>query len=317
MTFDLSGKRVFVSGHRGMVGSAIVRLLGDEECEIITAGRNQIDLRDAARVRAWFEREKPNAVFLAAAKVGGIRANDTYPADFLYDNLAIALNVIDASYRSGVEKLVYLGSSCIYPKFAPQPIPESALLSGSLEPTNAWYAIAKIAGLKLCEAYRRQYAADFISAMPANLYGPGDNFDLAKSHVIPALLRKAHDAKRAKASQIVVWGSGTARREFLHVDDAVRAIVHLMKTYSGPGHINVGSGEDIAILDLAKLICRIVGFDGAVVTDPSKPDGTPKKLLDVSKLTAMGWQPRYDLRTGLNDVYEWFKSNEATARLAL
>jgi GDP-L-fucose synthase len=317
MTFDLSGKRVFVSGHRGMVGSAIVRLLGDEGCEILTAGRNQIDLRDAARVRAWFEREKPNAVFLAAAKVGGIRANDTYPADFLYDNLAIALNVIDASYRSGVEKLVYLGSSCIYPKFAPQPIPESALLSGSLEPTNAWYAIAKIAGLKLCEAYRRQYAADFISAMPANLYGPGDNFDLAKSHVIPALLRKAHDAKRAKASQIVVWGSGTARREFLHVDDAVRAIVHLMKTYSGPGHINVGSGEDIAILDLAKLICRIVGFDGAVVTDPSKPDGTPKKLLDVSKLKAMGWQPRYDLRTGLNDVYEWFKANEATARLAV
>jgi GDP-L-fucose synthase len=317
MTFDLSGKRVFVSGHRGMVGSAIVRLLGDEGCEILTAGRNQIDLRDAARVRAWFEREKPNAVFLAAAKVGGIRANDTYPADFLYDNLAIALNVIDASYRSGVEKLVYLGSSCIYPKFAPQPIPESALLSGSLEPTNAWYAIAKIAGLKLCEAYRRQYAADFISAMPANLYGPGDNFDLAKSHVIPALLRKAHDAKRAKASQIVVWGSGTARREFLHVDDAVRAIVHLMKTYSGPGHINVGSGEDIAILDLAKLICQIVGFDGAVVTDPSKPDGTPKKLLDVSKLKAMGWQPRYDLRTGLNDVYEWFKANEATARLAV
>jgi GDP-L-fucose synthase len=212
---------------------------------------------------------------------------------------------------------VYLGSSCIYPKFSPQPIPESALLSGRLEPTNAWYAIAKIAGLKLCEAYRRQYAADFISAMPANLYGPGDNFDLAKSHVIPALLRKAHDAKRAKASQIVVWGSGTARREFLHVDDAVRAIVHLMKTYSGPGHINVGSGEDIAILDLAKLICQIVGFDGAVVTDPSKPDGTPKKLLDVSKLKAMGWQPRYDLRTGLNDVYEWFKANEATARLAV
>lgn len=317
MTFDLTGKRVFVSGHRGMVGSAIVRLLGDEECEILTAGRDQLDLRDAAHVRAWFEREKPNAVFLAAAKVGGIRANDTYPADFLYDNLAIALNVIDASYRSGVEKLVYLGSSCIYPKFAPQPIPESALLSGSLEPTNAWYAIAKIAGLKLCEAYRRQYAADFISAMPANLYGPGDNFDLAKSHVIPALLRKAHDAKRAKASQIVVWGSGTARREFLHVDDAVRAIVHLMKTYSGPGHINVGSGEDIAILDLAKLVCRIVGFDGAVVTDPSKPDGTPKKLLDVSKLKAMGWQPRYDLRTGLNDVYEWFKANEATARLAV
>jgi GDP-L-fucose synthase len=316
MPFDLSGKRVFVSGHRGMVGSAIMRLLANDNCELLTASRDQLDLRDQAQVRAWFSQEKPDAVFLAAAKVGGILANDTYPAEFLYDNLAIALNVIDASYRCGVEKLVYLGSSCIYPKFAPQPIPESALLTGSLEPTNEWYAIAKIAGLKLCEAYRRQYGVDFISAMPTNLYGPGDNYDFATSHVIPALLRKAHEAKKARASEIVIWGTGTPRREFLHVDDAARAVVHLMKTYSDFEHVNVGAGEDISIRDLAKLICDVVGFEGSIVTDPSKPDGTPRKLLDVSKLEAMGWKPRYDLRSGLIDAYEWFKANEATARLS-
>jgi GDP-L-fucose synthase len=316
MPFDLSGKRVFVSGHRGMVGSAIMRLLANDNCELLTASRDQLDLRDQAQVRAWFSQEKPDAVFLAAAKVGGILANDTYPAEFLYDNLVIALNVIDASYRCGVGKLVYLGSSCIYPKFAPQPIPESALLTGSLEPTNEWYAIAKIAGLKLCEAYRRQYGVDFISAMPTNLYGPGDNYDFAKSHVIPALLRKAHEAKKARASEIVIWGTGTPRREFLHVDDAARAVVHLMKTYSDFEHVNVGAGEDISIRDLAKLICDVVGFEGSIVTDPSKPDGTPRKLLDVSKLEAMGWKPRYDLRSGLIDAYEWFKANEATARLS-
>lgn len=316
MPFDLSGKRVFVSGHRGMVGSAIMRLLANDNCELLTASRDQLDLRDQAQARAWFSQEKPDAVFLAAAKVGGILANDTYPAEFLYDNLAIALNVIDASYRCGVEKLVYLGSSCIYPKFAPQPIPESALLTGSLEPTNEWYAIAKIAGLKLCEAYRRQYGVDFISAMPTNLYGPGDNYDFATSHVIPALLRKAHEAKKARASEIVIWGTGTPRREFLHVDDAARAVVHLMKTYSDFEHVNVGAGEDISIRDLAKLICDVVGFEGSIVTDPSKPDGTPRKLLDVSKLEAMGWKPRYDLRSGLIDAYEWFKANEATARLS-
>ena len=316
MPFDLSGKRVFVSGHRGMVGSAIMRLLANDNCELLTASRDQLDLRDQAQVRAWFSQKKPDAVFLAAAKVGGILANDTYPAEFLYDNLEIALNVIDASYRSGVGKLVYLGSSCIYPKFAPQPIPESALLTGSLEPTNEWYAIAKIAGLKLCEAYRRQYGVDFISAMPTNLYGPGDNYDFATSHVIPALLRKAHEAKKARASEIVIWGTGTPRREFLHVDDAARALVHLMKTYSDIEHINVGAGEDISIRDLAKLICDVVGFEGSIVTDPTKPDGTPRKLLDVSKLEAMGWKPRYDLRSGLADAYEWFKANEATARLS-
>lgn len=317
MSFDLGEKRVFVSGHRGMVGSAIVRRLASENCELLTVGRDQLDLRNQDHVKAWFDREKPQAVFLAAAKVGGILANDTYPAEFLYDNLAIELNVIDAAYRSGVEKLIFLGSSCIYPKFAPQPIPENALLTGSLEPTNEWYAIAKIAGLKLCEAYRRQYGADFISAMPTNLYGPGDNYDLAKSHVIPALLRKVHEAKKSGAAEIVIWGTGTPRREFLHVDDAADAVVHLMKTYSGIEHVNVGTGEDITILDLAKLVCEVVGFDGAIVTDPSKPDGTPRKLLDVAKLTATGWRPRHDLRSGLAGAYEWFRANEATARLTV
>jgi GDP-L-fucose synthase len=317
MSFELDKKRVFVSGHRGMVGSAIVRRLASENCELLTVDRDQLDLRNQDRVKAWFDREKPQAVFLAAAKVGGILANDTYPAEFLYDNLAIELNVIDAAYRSGVEKLIFLGSSCIYPKFAPQPIPENALLTGSLEPTNEWYAIAKIAGLKLCEAYRRQYGANFISAMPTNLYGPGDNYDLAKSHVIPALLRKVHEAKESGAAEIVIWGTGTPRREFLHVDDAADAVVHLVKTYSGIEHVNVGTGEDITILDLAKLVCEVVGFDGAIVTDPGKPDGTPRKLLDVAKLTATGWRPRHDLRSGLADAYEWFRTNEATARLTV
>jgi GDP-L-fucose synthase len=317
MTFELSRKRVFVSGHRGMVGSAIVRMLANEDCEVLTIGRDRLDLRDQAGVRAWFDRERPDVVFHAAAKVGGILANDTYPAAFLYDNLAIEMNVIDAAFRSGVTKLLYLGSSCIYPKFAPQPIPESALLTGSLEPTNEAYAIAKIAGLKLCEAYRRQYGADFISAMPTNLYGPGDNYDLAKSHVIPAMLRKVHEAKRSGAAEIVIWGTGTPRREFLHVDDAASALVHLMKVYSDAEHVNVGTGADITIMELAKLVCEVVGFDGAIVTDSSKPDGTPRKLLDISKLRATGWRPRYGLREGLTDSYRWFQSNEATARLTV
>jgi len=317
MTFELSRKRVFVSGHRGMVGSAIVRMLANEDCEVLTIGRDRLDLRDQAGVRAWFDRERPDVVFHAAAKVGGILANDTYPAAFLYDNLAIEMNVIDAAFRNGVTKLLYLGSSCIYPKFAPQPIPESALLTGSLEPTNEAYAIAKIAGLKLCEAYRRQYGADFISAMPTNLYGPGDNYDLAKSHVIPAMLRKVHEAKRSGAAEIVIWGTGTPRREFLHVDDAASALVHLMKVYSDAEHVNVGTGADITIMELAKLVCEVVGFDGAIVTDSSKPDGTPRKLLDISKLRATGWRPRYELREGLTDSYRWFQSNEATARLTV
>lgn len=317
MPFDLKKKRVFVCGHRGMVGSAIVRQLASEDCELLTVGRDHLDLREQARVRAWFDAEKPDVVFLAAAKVGGILANDSYPAEFLYDNLAIETNVIDAAFRSGVEKLLYLGSSCIYPKFAPQPIPESALLTGSLESTNEWYAVAKIAGLKLCQAYRRQYGADFISAMPTNLYGPGDNYDLATSHVIPALLRKAHDAKRTGAREIAIWGSGTPRREFLHVDDAASAILHLMKVYSGMDHVNVGTGEDVTILEVAKLVCEVVEFPGSIVTDPSKPDGTPRKLLDISKLTATGWRPRYGLRDGLADAYRWFNANETTARLTV
>lgn len=312
--FDLRKKRVFVCGHRGMVGSAIVRQLADENCEILTVGREQLDLREQAHVRAWFEAEKPDVVFLAAAKVGGILANDSKPAEFLYDNLAIEMNVIDAAFRTGVEKLLYLGSSCIYPKLAPQPIPEKALLTGSLEPTNEWYAIAKIAGLKLCQAYRRQYGADFISAMPTNLYGPGDNYNLGTSHVIPALLRKAHEAKREGHPAITIWGTGTPQREFLHVDDAASALIHLIKVYSEMEHVNVGTGEDVTILDAAKLVCDVVGFSGSIVTDPSKPDGTPRKLLDISKLTATGWRPRYGLRDGLVDAYRWFQANEANAR---
>jgi GDP-L-fucose synthase len=304
--YNLSGKRVFVAGHRGMVGAAIVKRLASENCEILTVDRTETDLRDQAGVRKWLADHKPDAVVLAAAKVGGILANDTYPADFLYDNLAIEANVIEGSFRTGVEKLLFLGSSCIYPKFAPQPIQEDALLTGSLEPTNEWYAIAKIAGLKMCEAYRRQHGVDYISAMPTNLYGPGDNYDLEKSHVIPALLRKAHDAREAKADSIPIWGSGSPRREFLHVADAADAMVHLLKAYSGNQHVNVGSGEDVTILELTQLVCDVVGFKGGIVTDPTKPDGTPRKLMDVSKLRGMGWSPKYDLPTGLRDAYDWF-----------
>jgi GDP-L-fucose synthase len=310
--YSLAGKRVFVAGHRGMVGSAIVRRLASEDCEILTIGRTEVDLRDQAGVRAWLGDRKPHTVVLAAAKVGGILANDTYPADFLYDNLAIETAVIEGSFRAGVEKLLFLGSSCIYPKFAPQPIPENALLTGALEPTNEWYAIAKIAGLKMCEAYRRQHGVDYISAMPTNLYGPGDNYDLEKSHVIPALLRKAHVAKEAGEASLTIWGSGSPRREFLHVDDAADAMVHLLKTYSGNEHVNVGSGEDVTILELAQTVCDVVGFKGRIVTDPSKPDGTPRKLMDAGKLIAMGWRPKYDLPTGLRHAYDWFVEHVKT-----
>ncbi len=319
-SYALAGKRVFVAGHRGMVGSAIVRRLARENCEVLTVGRNEVDLRDQAGVRAWLADRKPHAVVLAAAKVGGILANDTYPADFLYENLAIQNAVIEGSFRAGVEKLLFLGSSCIYPKFAPQPIPENALLTGSLEPTNEWYAIAKIAGLKMCEAFRRQHGVDYISAMPTNLYGPGDNYDLEKSHVIPALLRKAHDAREANAETLPIWGSGSPRREFLHVDDAADAMVHLLKTYSGNEHVNVGSGEDVTILELAQTVCDVVGFKGRIATDPTKPDGTPRKLMDASKLIAMGWRPKYDLPTGLRHAYDWFvehaKSGDARLQVA-
>lgn len=309
MPFDLAGKRIFVAGHRGMVGSAVVRRLQTEDCEILTVGREVLDLRDQAATKAFFDRNRPDVVVLAAAKVGGILANDTYPADFLYDNLVIETNVIGAAFQAGVRKLLFLGSSCIYPKFAPQPIPEDALLTGALEPTNEWYALAKIAGIKLCDAYRKQYGADFISAMPSNLYGPGDNFDLRTSHVLPALMRKAHEAKLAGARSLEVWGTGTPRREFLYVDDLADALVFLLKHYSEPGHINVGTGEDVTIRELAELICRTVGFEGELVFDSSKPDGTPRKLMDVGKLSAMGWRARTSLPEGVAKTYQAFKDS--------
>jgi GDP-L-fucose synthase len=316
MSYDLAGKRIFIAGHRGMVGAGIVRRLASERCQVLTVGRDRLDLRDQAGVRSWMAREKPDAVVIAAAKVGGIYANDKYPAEFIYENLVIETNLIEAAFREGVEKLLFLGSSCIYPKIAPQPITEEALLTGPLEPTNEWYALAKIAGLKMCEAFRRQYGVDFISAMPTNLYGPGDNFDLEKSHVIPALIRKAHDAKLAGASTLTIWGSGSPRREFLHVDDAADAIVHLLKTYSAATHVNVGSGQDVTILKLAELVSDVVGFTGTIVTDPSKPDGTPRKLMDVSRLFDSGWRPKYGLKEGLSKTYAWYCDNIQSARLS-
>jgi len=310
-SYQLAGKRVWVAGHRGMVGSALVRRLRQESCEIITVGREYLDLEDQYAVREWMKRERPDAIFLAAAKVGGIVANDTWPADFLYINLVIEANVIHAAGLAGVEKLLFLGSSCIYPKFASQPITEDALLTGPLEPTNEWYAIAKIAGIKLCQAYRRQHGCDFISAMPTNLYGPGDNFDLTTSHVIPALMRKAHEAKVGGAEEMVIWGTGTPRREFLHVDDCADALVHLMKHYSDESHVNVGCGTDITIRELAEKVASVVGFRGRIVNDPSKPDGTPRKLLNVDRLKKSGWKPRISLEEGLRTTYAWFVKHVA------
>lgn len=308
--YSLEGKRVWVAGHRGMVGSAIVRRLAQEDCEVLTVDRTKVDLRNQAQTSEWIAETKPQAVFLAAAKVGGILANDTRPAEFLYENLMIESNIIDASYRAGVEKLLFLGSSCIYPKFADQPIKEEALLTGALEPTNEWYAIAKIAGIKLTQAYRKQYGCDFISAMPTNLYGPGDNFDLTSSHVLPALIRKAHEAKTRGDKEITIWGTGTPRREFLHADDCADALVFLMKNYSDDTHVNVGSGEDISILDLTKLICEIVEFEGEIKHDLSKPDGTPRKLMSAEKLRGMGWESQKDLVVGITLVYQnEFSSN--------
>lgn len=305
-TYDLKGKRVWVAGHRGMVGAALVRRLASEGCEVLTAARSDADLTRQGEVERWMEAHRPQAVFVAAAKVGGILANDTHPAEFLYENLLIEANIIHAAHRVQVEKLLFLGSSCIYPKLAPQPIHEDALLTGPLEPTNEWYAIAKIAGIKLCQAYRRQYGCDFISGMPTNLYGPGDNYDLNSSHVIPALIRKAHEAKMRGASEMVVWGSGTPRREFLHVDDCADALVLIMQRYSEDEHINVGSGEDLTILELAQAVCEVVGFDGTITRDLSKPDGTPRKLMAGDKLRVLGWRPRISLRDGLADAYAAF-----------
>jgi len=311
MSYSTAGKKIWVAGHRGMVGSALVRQLQNENCAILTVGRDHLDLRDAAAVRAWMRTNEPQAVILAAAKVGGIVANDSWPADFLHDNLAIENAIIHGAFETGVEKLLFLGSSCIYPKFAPQPITEDALLSGPLEPTNEWYAIAKIAGIKLCQAYRRQHGRDFISAMPTNLYGPGDNFDLTSSHVIPALMRKAHEAKNSGARSMVIWGTGTPRREFLHVDDCAAALIFLLKHYSGDSHVNVGSGGDVTIDELARLVMQAVGFDGSLEHDTSKPDGTPRKLMSNERLAGMGWSPQIALRDGLKSTYQWFLANQA------
>lgn len=308
--FELAGKRIYVAGHRGMVGSAVVRRLQSEDCEIVTATRQEADLKNLAEVVAFVKEAKPDVIVMAAAKVGGILANDSYPADFLYDNLMIAANVTQAAYASGVEKMLFLGSSCIYPRLAPQPIPEDALLTGPLEPTNEWYAIAKIAGIKLAQAYRKQHGADFISAMPTNLYGPGDNFELKSSHVLPALIRKAHEAKASGDSAIEIWGTGTPRREFLHADDCADALVFLLKNYSGYEHINVGSGEDISILELAQMVCRVVGFEGGIVHDTSKPDGTPRKLMRADRLRGMGWTPKIGLEDGIRSTYGWFLEHE-------
>ena len=310
MSYDLAGKRVYVAGHKGMVGSAIMRRLASENCTILTAARS-LDLREQAPVRDWFAANAPDAVIIAAAKVGGILANDSYPAQFLYDNLMIEANLIEAARQAGVGKLLFLGSSCIYPKFAEQPIVEEALLTGPLEPTNEWYAIAKIAGIKLCQAYRREYGCDFISAMPTNLYGPGDNFDLDTSHVLPALIRKAHEARLAGAETVEIWGTGTPRREFLHVDDLADACVMLLKTYSGESPINVGSGSDVTILELAEMVKQAVGFEGAIVKDTGKPDGTPRKLMSADKIRAMGWRPSIGLAEGIASTYRWFLANRA------
>jgi GDP-L-fucose synthase len=309
--YSLDGKRVWVAGHRGMVGAALVRRLKREACEIVTVDRARLDLRRQADVEAWVDDARPQAVFLAAARVGGILANDSFPAEFLHDNLAIETNIIEAARRRGVEKLLFLGSSCIYPKAAAQPIDEEALLTGPLEPTNQWYAIAKIAGLKLAQAYRRQYGCDFISAMPTNLYGPNDNFDLASSHVLPALMRKAHDARLRGDASMTIWGSGEPRREFMHVDDCADALVFLMRHYSGDGHINVGVGEDITIRALADQVCEVVGFRGRIVRDQTKPDGAPRKLMSSARLHALGWRASISLAAGLAQTYRWFLDQPA------
>jgi GDP-L-fucose synthase len=311
--FRLVGRRIWVAGHRGMVGQALLRRLHAEDCQVLTADRNAVDLRRQSETEAWIEANRPDAIFLAGAKVGGILANDTRPAEFLYDNLLIQANVIEAAWRCGVKKLVALGSSCIYPKEAPQPIPENALLTGPLEPTNKAYAIAKIAGLMLCESYRRQYGADFIAAMPTNLYGPGDNFNLESSHVVPALLRKIDDATRRGDPTVTIWGTGRPRREFLHVDDCADALVHLMTHYSALEHVNVGTGNDIAIRELAEMIAKVIGYRGSFVFDTSRPDGTLVKRLDVGRINELGWKASIDLENGLRQTYEWYRSQREAA----
>jgi GDP-L-fucose synthase len=313
MSYDLSGKRIWVAGHRGMVGGAVVRRLKQEHCEVVTAGRDVVDLTQQAEVKEWMAEVKPDAIVMAAAKVGGILANNTHPVDFLLNNLQIETNIAEAAHANNVNRFLFLGSSCIYPKMAPQPIPENSLLTGPLEPTNEWYAVAKIAGIKLCQAYRKQYDRDWISAMPTNLYGPGDNYDLQSSHVLPALLRKFHEAKESGANTVEVWGSGKPLREFLHCDDLADALVFLLKEYSGYEHVNCGSGIEVSIRELAETIAKVVGYEAKLVFDISKPDGSPRKLMDSSTLHEMGWNNVRSLEDGIRDAYNHFLAYEEAA----
>ena len=310
-TFDLNGKRIWVAGHRGMVGSAIVRRLARENCEVITATRHELDLLRQADVEAWMEEKKPDAVFHAAATVGGILANSTRPGEFLYENLSIACNVIHAAKRTGVKKLLFLGSSCIYPRLARQPMREEDLMTGPLEPTNEWYAISKIAGIKLCQAYRRQYGCDFISVMPTNLYGPGDRYDLDGGHVVAALIMKIHAAKVDGSSAVELWGSGTPKREFLYSEDLADACVFAMKKYSEETFLNVGTGREMTILELAESIASVIDWRGHFTFDRAKPDGMPRKVMDVSRINALGWTARTEFEAGLNEAYRWYLANVA------
>jgi GDP-L-fucose synthase len=308
--------KIYVAGHRGLVGSAVVRVLKAQGyTKLLLCTHRELDLTDQATVVEFFQKERPQAVIMAAARVGGIQANNVRPAEFIRDNLLIQDNVIDAAYQAGVAKFVFLGSSCIYPKLAPQPIKEDSLLTGPLEPTNEWYAIAKIAGVKMCQAYRRQYGFNAISLMPTNLYGPGDNFDLQNSHVLPALIRRFHEAKLRGDASLTVWGTGTPRREFLHVDDLADAVIYLLNTYDGEAIVNIGWGEDVTIRELAEVVASVAGFRGRLEFDSSKPDGTPRKLLDTSRLTALGWTPKIKLKAGIESTYAWFKDHAAEARL--
>jgi len=306
------GPRVWVAGHRGMVGAAVATALEARGDFLVRADRTQVDLRNQAAVAAWLAESRPEQIILAAGKVGGIHANDIFPADFIYDNLMIAANVINAAHEAGVDRLVYLGSSCIYPKFAAQPIREEALLTGALEPTNEWYAMAKIAGIKLCQAYRKQYGRRYISVMPCNLYGPGDNFDLATSHVLPALMRKFHEAKIFEQPEVVVWGSGRPLREFLHVDDMARGVIACLDHYDGAEHINCGAGTEVSILELARIIQAVVGYEGKIVFDASKPDGTPRKIMDSTRIAELGWRPEITLAAGIAQTYQWFLKHRAS-----
>jgi GDP-L-fucose synthase len=312
--YDLRGKRVWVAGHRGMVGAALVRRLARSGCETLTAGREEVDLVRQEAVERWMERARPHAVILAAARVGGIVANDTRPADFIYDNLMIEANVVHAAWKAGVEKLLFLGSTCIYPRLAPQPLDEDALLTGPLEPTNEWYAIAKIAGIKLCQAYRKQHGARFIAAMPTNLYGPHDNYDLETSHVVGALMVKIHRAKLAGAPSVEIWGTGTPRREFLHVDDCADACVFLLEGYDDAGIVNIGVGDDVTIAEFAETLARVVGWAGRFDYDRARPDGTPRKLVATGRINAMGWRARIGLEEGLRSAYAWFLANAPEVR---